>query len=209
MIPEQSMVVLTGVADSADAGAGNPGHSRRVATYVTSLLNALGTAADEASTIITAARLHDIGKLGLSEKILTKPGSLNDEEWSIIRSHSQRGADYLANTPELQAVGDLILHHHERFDGAGYPTRLRGQAIPFGSRVIAVADSFDAMIHDRPYRKGMYIARAMAILSQEAGSQWDREIVAAFLSDALPMLVRHGQLVVTPQQAANAGSISA
>jgi putative two-component system response regulator len=199
MIPEDTFAILSDIADTADARSGNPGHSQRVAAYVSSLLPAMGVDIQETRLIVAAARLHDIGKLGLPEEILTKPTWLTPEEWTVIRTHSQRGADYLSGSVATREIADLVLYHHERMDGTGYPHRLRGSAIPLGSRVIAVVDSFDAMTHDRPYRKGLYIARAMAILAQEAGTQWDRNVVAAFLSEALPALLRQGRLMVSPE----------
>jgi len=199
MIPEETLTIVSDIADTADARSGNPGHCQRVAAYVSSLLPIMGVDAEETRLIVTAARLHDIGKLGLPEEILTKPTWLTPDEWTVIRSHSQRGADYLSGSEAMRQIGNLVLYHHERMDGTGYPHRLRGSAIPFGARVIAVVDSFDAMTHDRPYRKGLFIARAMAILAQEAGTQWDRSVVAAFLSQALPALLRQGRLMVSPE----------
>jgi HD-GYP domain-containing protein (c-di-GMP phosphodiesterase class II) len=199
MIPDDTFAILSDIADTADSRAGNPGHSQRVTSYVSALLPALHIGVEESRLTIAAARLHDIGKLGLPEEILNKPTWLTPDEWTVIRTHPQRGADYLSGSAATREIADLVLYHHERMDGTGYPHRLRGSAIPLGSRIIAVADSFDAMTHDRPYRKGLYIARAMAILAQEAGTQWDRGIVAEFLVSAVPSLLRHGRLMVAPE----------
>ncbi len=188
MLHDHALASLTQIADCADVHAGIPGHSKRVAFYTAGILRMLGISGTEAELIVAASQLHDIGKLGLPTQILTKPSQLDAEEWRVMRSHAQRGADFLAHSPALRQIGTLVLHHHERFDGAGYPHGLQGAAIPLGARIIAVADSFDAMISDRPFRKAMLVTTAMAILTQGAGTQWDRLVVATFLSRGMPRL---------------------
>jgi HD-GYP domain-containing protein (c-di-GMP phosphodiesterase class II) len=157
------------------------GHSRRVAEYCAGILRKLELAGPEVDLIIAAARVHDIGKIGVPDEILNKPGRFTDEERAIMETHPDRGADLLARYPDFARGVDIVRHHHESWDGAGYPSKLAGYAIPFGARVIAVADSYDAMTSDRPYRRGMTPTRAVQILREGCGGQWDATIVEAFL----------------------------
>jgi len=171
------LMYLADAVDMRDPCTG--GHSRRVVAYADAILQALGVGGAEAALILTAARVHDIGKVAVPDAILHKPGALEAEERAVVAAHPMRGAAL------LRAVGDaaaaLVLHHHEQWDGTGYPHRLAGSAIPLGARVIAVADSFDAMTSDRAYRAGMPVARAVAILRAGRGAQWDATPVDAFL----------------------------
>jgi putative nucleotidyltransferase with HDIG domain len=157
------------------------GHSRRVTEYVAGILHAFGKEGPEVDLVLWAARVHDIGKIAIPDGILNKTGPLTDEERIIMESHSDRGAEFLSRYPQFDRGVEIVRHHHERWDGAGYPYRLRETAIPFGSRVIAVADSYDAMTSDRPYRRGMSPACAAAILREGRGSQWEGVIVDAFI----------------------------
>ena len=126
------------------------GHSRRVTELCRGILAELALRGPEADLIITAARVHDIGKIAIPDHVLNKPGKLDSEERVIIESHSVRGAEFLARYPDFRRGVEIVRHHHERWDGKGYPDGLCGAAIPIGARVIAVADSFDAMTSDRP-----------------------------------------------------------
>jgi len=125
--------------------------------------------------------LHDIGKVGIPEQILCKRGPLSAEEWDVMRTHPLVGAQIVAPIAFLRGAVDLVRHHHERFDGTGYPDGLRGEEIPLAARVFSVADSFDAMTSDRPYRGAMGIERALAEIEGGAGSQFDPEVVRIFV----------------------------
>ncbi len=125
--------------------------------------------------------LHDIGKIGIPMEILNKPGKLTDEEWKIMRSHVEKGYEIAMSNTELRQIAEEIRHHHERWDGNGYPDGLSRESIPVLSRVIAVVDAFDAMINDRPYRKGMPVSKAIEELKSCAGSQFDPYIVSEFI----------------------------
>lgn len=157
------------------------GHSAEVAVITTDILTELKMDAAQQFTINFAALLHDIGKIGIADTILKKTGKLTDEEFNVIKQHSTIGAKILEGTPSLQQIKDIVKHHHERYDGKGYPDGLAGQDISFGARVIAVADTFQAMISDRPYRKGMSQAAAIQELERHKGTQFDPEIVDVFL----------------------------
>jgi HD-GYP domain-containing protein (c-di-GMP phosphodiesterase class II) len=142
----------------------------------------LQVAGPEAELIATAARLHDIGKISLPDAILHKHESLTPDEWAIMEQHPVIGADMVSKYPAFARGASIIRHHHEHLDGTGYPDRVAGTAIPFGARVLAVADSFDAMVSDRPYRAGMGTERACAILRAGRGQQWDSDVVDALMS---------------------------
>jgi len=174
--------ILERMADAVDLrDPYTGGHSRRVAAYCAGILDQMKHTGPDVDLIVGAARVHDIGKIGVPDQILNKPDRLTDEERAIMESHAERGAELLTRYPDFARGVDLVLHHHERWDGTGYPRKLAGYAIPFGARVIAVADSYDAMTSDRPYRRGMAPAQAARILREGAGTQWDAAIVETFL----------------------------
>jgi HD-GYP domain-containing protein (c-di-GMP phosphodiesterase class II) len=157
------------------------GHSQRVAEMTAGILRAMDMSGPEVELIVSAARVHDIGKIGVPDYILNKPGRLTLEEEAIMNTHPDRGADLLQRYPDFARGAEIIRHHHESWDGTGYPQGLKATGIPFGARVIAVADSYDAMTSDRPYRKAMPQAKAALILHEGRGKQWDPQIVDAFL----------------------------
>jgi putative nucleotidyltransferase with HDIG domain len=128
------------------------GHTDRVAMFARLIAEEMGLDKKDLETVSFGAALHDIGKLGVYEDILNKPGELTDGEWEIVRSHPEVGANIIRNMKFLEAACDLVRHHHERLDGRGYPDGLKGEQISVGARIVAVADSFDAMTSDRPYR---------------------------------------------------------
>jgi putative nucleotidyltransferase with HDIG domain len=158
------------------------GHSRRVARHATMIAKRMGLEADEVAKVRTAATLHDVGKINTPTAVLHKPGRLTDEEFAVIRRHPVDGAAMVATLGDEQITA-IIRHHHERLDGRGYPDRLSAEQIPLGARIIAVADTFDAITSERPYRAANPHKRAIDILHQEAGAQLDPRAVRAFGSN--------------------------
>jgi putative nucleotidyltransferase with HDIG domain len=156
-------------------------HSKATGEWTRRLCAALGLPKEQAEFIELCAVLHDIGKISTPEAILTKPGSLEPHEWEIMRDHAAAGQRILSQIPSLARCATIVRAHHERFDGRGYPDGLAGENIPFEARVVAVADAFHAMISDRPYRKAIAPRRALEILHDGAGAQWDPLIVDAML----------------------------
>lgn len=162
-------------------------HAVRVSQYAMTTGHKLRMPADELEALETASLLHDIGKIGIPETILNKPGPLTQAEQTAMRRHAEIGARILTRLPGLHSAAPLVLHHQERFDGRptgqypGYPTGLTGDDIPLGSRIIAVVDAFDAMTSDRPYRGAMSVDQAIEELKRESGTQFDPQVVEAFL----------------------------
>jgi putative nucleotidyltransferase with HDIG domain len=182
-IQESTVLMLESMADAVDLrDPTTGGHSRRVAHYTAAILRQLGKSGPEAALVISAARVHDIGKIGLPDSVLLKEGKLTDEEIAIMQTHPEAGAQLLRRYKEFARGIDIVRHHHERIDGEGYPGRLRDQHIPFGAKIVAVADSYDAMTSDRPYRRGMTPTAAKQILLDGRGSQWDAQVVDAFFA---------------------------
>jgi diguanylate cyclase (GGDEF)-like protein/putative nucleotidyltransferase with HDIG domain len=156
-------------------------HIRRVQVYAAGLARALGMTSNEVQGVTTAALLHDIGKLAVPEHILSKPGPLTQEEFQKIRIHPQVGAEIISGVPFPYPVAPLILSHHERWDGKGYPAGLKGDEIPLGARILSVVDYFDALMSERPYHKAMSFDAAIALLRQEAGKALDPRVVQTFI----------------------------
>jgi len=174
--------LLENMADAVDLrDAYTGGHSRRVTAYTGMILREMNLSGPEVTLILAAARVHDIGKIGVPDAVLNKPGRLDDDERALMEAHPEKGAALLRRHADFKRGLEIVLHHHERWDGEGYPAGLKATAIPFGTRVIAVADSYDAMTSDRPYRRGMPAAKAAAILREGRGAQWDEALVDAFL----------------------------
>ena len=157
-------------------------HSEEVLTYSLLIAGELGLSEAEQRTLGRAALLHDVGKIGVPDAILRKPGKLSDAEFEAVRQHPQMGAIIVSAVPGLSDTLDAVRHHHERWDGLGYPDGLRAEGTPLLARVMAVADAFSAMTADRPYRKGLTQEAAVTILRAGVGAQWDPECVTAFLS---------------------------
>jgi len=159
-------------------------HTERVARTSQAIARALGLDEDYVLRIGRAAPLHDVGKVGIPDAILLKPGRLTDAEFRVMKTHTVIGGEILADSDfaVLQMAMEIALTHHERYDGGGYPRGLKGEEIPLCGRIVAVADAFDAMTHDRPYRKAIPPARAVAELKRCAGTQFDPKVVEAFLS---------------------------
>jgi HD-GYP domain-containing protein (c-di-GMP phosphodiesterase class II) len=170
---------LTAAIDAKDAYT--YGHSERVARAAVELGRELGLREDELSDIYLAGLLHDIGKIGIRDDVLTKRGPLTDEEFKHIQQHVVIGHRILADLHAIEHLLPGVLYHHERYDGAGYPEGLKGDAIPLLARILAVADSFDAMNTSRPYRTAMPPERVDEILRQGSGSQWDPLVIDAFV----------------------------
>ncbi len=171
--------------DAKDQTAQN--HIRRVQVYAAGLARALGMNDNEIQGVKTAALLHDIGKLAVPEHILSKPGPLTQEEFQKIRIHPQIGAEIIGAVPFPYPVAPLILSHHERWDGKGYPAGLKGDEIPLGARILSIVDYFDALTSDRPYHKAMSEEAALALLQQEATKALDPTVVEMFVR-ILPQL---------------------
>jgi HD-GYP domain-containing protein (c-di-GMP phosphodiesterase class II) len=171
--------VLAAAIETRDAYTG--GHIERVAEYSVAIGRELGWDEDQLMTLELGALLHDVGKIGVDDGVLRKPAKLEPEEWEHMQRHPELGAHMLRDVPFLQASLSCVLHHHERYDGRGYPHRLAGEAIPLQARIVAVADTYDAMTSDRPYRKGLPVDTALAEITRCAGSQFDPHVVRAFL----------------------------
>ena len=184
--------VVTSLASAIDAkDTYTKGHSTGVARYSEALARAAGLEEKEIERIKLGAILHDVGKIGIPENILKKPSALSDEEWQIMKQHPTIGVDKVIKpNRQLQDLIPIVKYHHERYDGKGYPEGLKGEDIPLAARIVSVADTYHALVSDRPYRKGMNIEKACQILKEGAGTQWDKELVRIFISIApsLPII---------------------
>jgi len=157
------------------------GHSRKVNTYAVALAEALGLSPDEVSRVSTAALLHDIGKIGVPDEVLNKKTKLSKENWDTIKAHPRLGTNIVSNIPQLISCADSILHHHERWDGNGYPEGLKGDQIPLESRILAIADTFEAMSAARPYRPAFPREEVIEELRKCSGTQFDPNLVEVFI----------------------------
>ncbi len=157
------------------------GHSKKVNTYAVALAGAIGLSPDEVSKVSTAALLHDIGKIGIPDKVLNKKGKLSGEDWEAIKAHPRLGANIVGTMPHLVPYVNSILHHHERWDGGGYPEGLKGEEIPIEARILAIVDSFEAMTSVRPYRPALSLEQVVKELRQGAGLQFDPKLVEVFI----------------------------
>jgi putative nucleotidyltransferase with HDIG domain len=157
------------------------GHSKRVTAYTIELARHFGVGPEELRTIARGAFLHDIGKIATPDAILLKPGRLDEGEVAIMREHCQRGYEMLRKIPFLCDAAEIVYAHQERFDGSGYPRGLKGNQIPIGARIFAIADTLDAMTSDRPYRKGTSFETARAEIVRCSGAQFDPAIVNVYL----------------------------
>jgi response regulator RpfG family c-di-GMP phosphodiesterase len=157
------------------------GHSRRVTLYALELAQRCNFSPDDLKQLERGAYLHDIGKIGIPDLILLKPGKLTPEETSVMKTHVRIGYELMSRVAFLTSAAQIVLTHQECFDGSGYPQGLRGEEIPLGARIFAIADTLDAMMSDRPYRQGRPYAAARAEIQRESGKQFDPRIVAVFL----------------------------
>jgi len=187
-----SICALNQLLDLKDLNTGV--HSTRLAEWSVRVAEHLGVPPQHLNDIEAAAILHDIGKIGVPESILNKPAKLTPEERKIIEKHSEYGWAILRGIPGFQQTSLLVLHHHERIDGNGYPSGLKGEETPLGSRIVCIVDSFDAMISDRVYRKGLPVEEAFRRLRADSGTQFDAEIVELFTRFAMDDLSEVSQI---------------
>jgi cyclic di-GMP phosphodiesterase len=176
---DHTLEALVAALDAREHETGN--HSKRVAQYTILLSESMGIPDMDRLEIYRGAFLHDIGKIGVSDSILLKPGKLTPEEWEEMRRHPSIGYNILKQIGFLGGAIKTVFSHHERFDGQGYPKGLRGEEIPLGARVFSVADAFDTMTTDRPYRKALIYQAAQDEILRCSGSQFDPKVVEAFL----------------------------
>lgn len=174
---------LAGAIDAKDTYT--KGHSTSVSVYSEALARAINLPEEEINRITLGALLHDVGKIGIPETVLKKEGPLSNDEWQIMKQHPVIGVEkVLQPNPSLRDLIPIVKYHHERIDGKGYPEGLTGAKIPLAARIVAIADTYHALTSDRPYRKGMNIERAISILNDGAGTQWDADLVRTFVQIA-------------------------
>lgn len=183
----ESILVMSYLIEARDPYTG--GHVWRVSEFSRLAATSLGLSPDETFTVGLGAILHDVGKVSISDSILSKKGPLTDVELSIIKQHSVIGRELIERHPMAGMVLDIVAGHHERVDGMGYPDLRTGESLSIFTRIVSVADAFDAMTSTRPYRKGMPLEKALAILQLEKDKQFDANVVSVFES-----LARNGSL---------------
>ncbi len=176
---EDTLEALGAAIDLRDSPTA--GHSRRVFLYSMELAKSIGGLEQELRSIAMGAWLHDIGKLAIPDRVLLKPGPLTDSEWEIMRRHARIGYNLVKSISFLAGAAEIVLTHHERFDGSGYPQKMKGDEIPFGARIFAVADTLDAMTSDRPYRAALPLQAAQEVIERGSGTLFDPLVAAAFL----------------------------
>ncbi|HJR34341.1 MAG TPA: HD domain-containing phosphohydrolase [Gemmatimonadales bacterium] len=182
-LEESRLEVLERLARAAEFRDDDTGqHTRRVGRIARSIAEGVGASRSEVDVIARAAPLHDVGKIGVPDQILLKPGKLTPEEFQVMQQHSSIGAEILAGgrSSLIQMAAEVARHHHERWDGSGYPAGLSGNAIPLAARVVALADVFDALAHTRPYRKAWPLDEVLAEIYRQAGAHFDPRLVDAF-----------------------------
>jgi len=170
---------LSNIIDAKDSHTF--GHSERVMKHCIDVADALNLLQHEKDILKHASLLHDIGKIGIDVGILRKPSRLNDEEWNIMVMHPVLGSGIVEQISFLNDMGPIILRHHERYDGKGYPGKLKKETIPLGARILAVVDAYESMVSDRPYRRALSVKKARQELLKGAGTQFDSHIVKVFL----------------------------
>ena len=174
---------LAGAIDAKDPYT--KGHSTSVSKFSEALARAINLPEKEVERITLGALLHDVGKIGIPEAVLKKEGPLSDDEWAIMKQHPIIGVEkVLQPNQSLRDLIPIVRHHHEKIDGTGYPDNLSGKDIPLAAKIVAIADTYHALISDRPYRKGMNIEKAISILEEGAGSQWDADLTRTFIQIA-------------------------
>ena len=173
---------LARAAEYKDEDTGS--HVERMSHYSSAIARKLGLDNDFVERILWAAPMHDIGKIGIPDRVLQKPGKLDDEEWVIMRSHTTIGAEILkdASADFIKLAADIAISHHEKWNGSGYPRGIKGADIPLAGRIVALADVFDALTSERPYKTAFPLEKALAIIKESRGSHFDSEVVNAFLA---------------------------
>jgi response regulator RpfG family c-di-GMP phosphodiesterase len=183
MVRHRTQALLEGLISALDyRDAETQWHSRRVSLYARRLAQALGIHEPELTTIEHGALLHDIGKIGVRDRVLLKPGPLDQDEWTEMKRHPELGWALLQRVDYLRPASMIVLQHQEKWDGTGYPSGLRGEEVVIGARIFHVVDTLDAMTSDRPYRKAKPFAEARAEITRCTGTQFDPHVVEAFLS---------------------------
>lgn len=172
---------ITSALDARDPYTGN--HSRRVSDMACMLCGMLGLDENTTCEVHIAGHLHDIGKIGIPDSVLLKEGKLNDEEWELMKKHPQIGSDILSKSQTLSRIASIILHHHERWDGKGYPFGAKRDEIPLGARIIAVCDSIDAMASKRSYRNALSLDECRKEIEKNKGIMYDPEIAEKALEN--------------------------
>src|SRR5881296_2062927 len=175
---ETTLEALGSALDTRDVGTES--HSRRVHGYALATAREFGVPDADLTDLAHGVLLHDIGKIGIPDAILLKPGPLTPDEWKIMRKHPEIGKRVIENIPFLRGAVPIVYHHHERWDGSGYPLGLRGPEIPVGARIFAVVDAFDAMTFDRPYSKAISFEGAKTEIKPSVGAHFDPAVVEAF-----------------------------
>jgi putative nucleotidyltransferase with HDIG domain len=176
-------ITLEALGDALDLkDAETDGHSKRVTAFTIAIARAMNLPSDRVRVIARGAFLHDVGKMAIPDAILRKPGRLTPDEQMIMREHAVLGYQMLRKIPFLHEAAQIVYSHQERYDGSGYPRRLKGDQIPLGARIFAVADTFDAITSDRPYRAAQSIVSARREIQRSSGIQFDPEVVDTFLS---------------------------
>jgi response regulator RpfG family c-di-GMP phosphodiesterase len=204
---EDTLEALGAAIDLRDSPTA--GHSRRVFLYSMELAKSIGGLEQQLRTMAMGAWLHDIGKLAIPDRILLKPGPLLDHEWQVMRRHARIGYELVKSISFLAGAAEIVLTHHERFDGSGYPQGLGGEEIPFGARIFAVADTLDAMTSDRPYRAALPLQSARDVIERGSGTLFDPLVAAAFLrvSNQAWEVIARETVAVQPSSVLAAGTI--
>jgi len=204
---EDTLEALGAAIDLRDSPTA--GHSRRVFLYSMELAKSIGGLEQEIRSIAMGAWLHDIGKLATPDRVLLKPGPLTESEWEIMRRHARIGYELVKSISFLAGAAEIVLTHHERFDGSGYPQGLRAEEIPFSARIFAVADTLDAMTSDRPYRAALPLQAARDVIERGSGTLFDPLVVTAFLRvpNETWSLIASETLAVQPSSVLAAGTI--
>jgi putative nucleotidyltransferase with HDIG domain len=202
---DDTLEALGGALDLKDAET--EGHCKRVTAFTIAIAKAMKVPLQQLPVIARAAFLHDIGKMAIPDSILRKPGPLTDDERQVMRTHCDIGFNMVTRIPFLREAAQIVLAHQEYFDGTGYPRKLKGEEIPLGARIFAVADALDAMVSDRPYRKALSIEHARNEIKRCSGTQFDPKVVDVFLSlpDALWLELREN--IGTPYRLSHVKSI--
>ncbi|MCE1245122.1 MAG: HD-GYP domain-containing protein [Firmicutes bacterium] len=178
----RTLKIITGLAKALEQkDECSRGHSDNVATYAVMFAKHIGASQEEINTLKTAALLHDIGSIGIPDRILNKPGKLTDEEFEYVKSHPMFGAELLKTLGFLKEELIIIMHHHEKFDGTGYPFKLRGNQIPLGAQIISIADVFDALTSDRPFRKAFGMDEALELMTLMSGKNFEPGLLNRFI----------------------------